>query len=117
MFFWNKVNFQKVVSIVGNALALCVAIWAFIHVYNNGTQIVESGNWSAPFGIVFVGDMLAVTLVLLTAIAGFAVSVFSTISVIKARLRFGYFSVFHFLLLGLNGAFLTGDIFNLYVWF
>src|SRR6056297_1500670 len=87
MFFWNKVNFQKIVSVVGNAVALGVAIWVFIFVYNNGTHIVDSGNWSAPFGIVFVGDMLAVTLVLLTAIAGFAVSIFSTISVIKARLR------------------------------
>ena len=36
---------------------------------------------------------------------------------IPARLRFGYFPIYHFLLLGLTGAFLTGDIFNLYVWF
>jgi len=117
MFFWNQVDFQKIFSVAANLIALLVAIWVFVYVYNNGTQVVQSGNWQAPFGIVFVGDMLAATLVLLTAIAGFAVSIFSTISVIRARLRFGYFSVFHFLLLGLNGAFLTGDIFNLYVWF
>ena len=46
-----------------------------------------------------------------------AVSFFSSASVIPARLRFGYFPIYHFLLLGLTGAFLTGDIFNLYVWF
>src|SRR5690606_35868392 len=48
---------------------------------------------------------------------GLAVSVFSASSIIIPRLKFGYFPIFHFLLLGLNGAFLTGDIFNLYVWF
>ncbi len=117
MFFWKNINFQKLVSVIGNLIGLGVAIWVFTSVYQEGTQVVEAGNWKAPFGIVFVGDMLAATLVLLTAISGLAVSIFSTISVINARLRFGYFSVFHFLLLGLNGAFLTGDIFNLYVWF
>ncbi|WP_127845519.1 proton-conducting transporter transmembrane domain-containing protein [Psychroflexus aestuariivivens] len=117
MFFWNKVNFQKTFSVCANVIALGVAVYVFMFVYNNGTQTVQSGNWDAPFGITFVGDMLAATLVLLTAISGLAVSIFSTVSVINARLRFGYFSVFHFLLLGLNGAFLTGDIFNLYVWF
>src|SRR5690606_26838903 len=45
------------------------------------------------------------------------VSIFSTVAISSQRLKFGYFSIFHFLLMGLNGAFLTGDIFNLYVWF
>lgn len=117
MLFWRKIRFQKIVSVAGSTIGLAVAIYVFTYVYQNGTQTVASGNWSAPFGIVFVGDMLAATLVLLTAISALAVSIFSTVAVINARLRFGYFSVFHFLILGLNGAFLTGDIFNLYVWF
>ncbi|MGO2103459.1 MAG: proton-conducting transporter transmembrane domain-containing protein [Psychroflexus halocasei] len=117
MFYWRKVRLQKIVSVAGSIIGLAVAIYVFVHVYQNGTQTVASGSWSAPFGIVFVGDMLAATLVLLTAISALAVSIFSTVAVINARLRFGYFSVFHFLILGLNGAFLTGDIFNLYVWF
>lgn len=117
MFFWRNINFQKLASVVGNVISVIIAVAVFSYVYKNGTQVVQAGNWEAPFGIVFVGDMLAATLVLLTAISGLAVSIFSSISVINARLRFGYFSVFHFLLLGLNGAFLTGDIFNLYVWF
>ncbi len=117
MFFWQKVKVQKILTIIGNFIALGVAIAVFIHIWQNGTQVVNAGNWDAPFGIVFVGDMLSATLLLLTAIAGLSVSIFSIVSVINARLRFGFFSVYHFLLLGLNGAFLTGDIFNLYVWF
>jgi multicomponent Na+:H+ antiporter subunit D len=117
MFFWKNVNVQKTLTIIGNTIALIIAVVIFITIYKSGTQVVKAGNWTAPFGIVFVGDMFSATLILLTAISGFAVSIFSIASVIKARLRFGFLSVYHFLLLGLNGAFLTGDVFNLYVWF
>ncbi len=117
MFSWRKISWQRVISIVGSIVNVGVSIWLFSYIWENGTQIVQAGNWQAPFGIIFVADTLSATLVLLTAIAGVAVSSFSSASVVAARLKFGYFPIFHFLLLGLNGAFLTGDIFNLYVWF
>ncbi|GAB2761131.1 Na+/H+ antiporter subunit D [Actinomadura fibrosa] len=94
-----------------------VSVWLFITVWQNGTQTVQAGSWDAPFGITFAADTFSATLVLLTSFAGLAVSSFSSGSVIPARLKFGFFPIFHFLLLGLNGAFLTGDLFNLYVWF
>ncbi|MCH5688896.1 hypothetical protein LWM68_34370 [Niabella sp. W65] len=56
-------------------------------------------------------------MVLLTSIAAFAVSMFSATGLSRQRMLYGYFPIFHFLVMGLNGAFLTGDIFNLYVWF
>ena len=117
MFGWARIRFQKVFSVFGSVLSVLLAIWVFSYVWQNGTQTVQAGNWEAPFGITFVADMLSATLVLLTAISGLAVSIFSAGSVLRDRLRFGYFPILHFLLLGLNGAFLTGDIFNLYVWF
>ncbi len=117
MFFWSRNKWQRVISIIGSVVNLGMAVWLFVLVWQNGTQSIQSGNWEAPFGITFVADTFAATLVLLTAIAGLAVSSFSAGSVISARLKFGFFPIYHFLLLGLNGAFLTGDIFNLYVWF
>ncbi|MBZ9729835.1 Na+/H+ antiporter subunit D [Salegentibacter sp. JZCK2] len=117
MFFWRKINIQRVISMLGSIVHLAVSIGVFAYVWNNGTQTVQAGSWEAPFGITFVADTFAMTMVLLTSIAGLAVSIFSSGSVIGDRLRFGYFPIFHFLLLGLTGAFLTGDIFNLYVWF
>ncbi len=78
---------------------------------------MNAANWEAPFGIVFVADLLSTTLVLLTSIAALAVSIFSAVGIGKPRMLYGYFPIFHFLVMGLNGAFLTGDIFNLYVWF
>jgi multicomponent Na+:H+ antiporter subunit D len=117
MFAWRSVNIQKWISATGSTINLGIAAWLFSEVYNNGLLVGAAGNWAAPFGITFVADTLAATMVLLTAISGLAVSIFSAGTVLKARLKFGYYPIFHFLLLGLNGAFLTGDIFNLYVWF
>ena len=117
MFVWSRISWQRIISIIGSILNLGVAVWLFVSVWQNGTLSIQAGNWEAPFGITFVADTFAATLVLLTAIAGLAVSSFSAGSVISPRLKFGFFPIFHFLLLGLNGAFLTGDIFNLYVWF
>ena len=117
MFAWNNIRFQKIFSVFGSILSVGLAGWVFYYIWNYGTQTIQAANWPAPFGITFVADTLAATLVLLTAVAGLAVSIYSAASVLKDRLRFGYFPIFHFLLLGLNGAFLTGDIFNLYVWF
>jgi len=117
MFAWQHINIQRVMSIVGSAVGLVFSGMLFYKVLIYGTQTIQAGGWEAPFGITFVADTLSATLVLLTSIAGLAVSSFSSASIIPARLRFGYFAIFHFLLLGLIGAFLTGDIFNLYVWF
>jgi multicomponent Na+:H+ antiporter subunit D len=117
MFAWRRISWQRVISIVGGFLNIAISIWLFAFIWNEGTHTVQAGNWAAPFGITFVADSLSATLVLLTAISGLAVSVFSASSIVAARLKYGYFPIFHFLLLGLNGAFLTGDVFNLYVWF
>ncbi|WP_207493219.1 proton-conducting transporter membrane subunit [Aridibaculum aurantiacum] len=117
LFCWRKVAAQRVASVVGNFVSLTISIMLLHQVWNNGIQTMQAGNWSAPFGITFVADVFGSTLVLLTSIAGLAVSIFSTAGISKARMRFGYFPILHFLLMGLSGAFLTGDIFNLYVWF
>src|SRR5690606_37070884 len=73
------------------------------------------GNWPSQFGIVLVVDRLAALMLLLTAILGCAALVFALARWHRAG------SFFHpllqFLLMGLNGAFLTGDLFNLFVFF
>ncbi|AVR44521.1 Na+/H+ antiporter subunit D [Christiangramia fulva] len=117
MFSWNNVRFQKIFSVIGSFLALILSFVVFYFIWTQGTQTVQAGTWPAPFGITFVADTFSATLVVLTALSGFAVSIYSAASVLNDRLKFGYFPIYHFLLLGLNGAFLTGDIFNLYVWF
>lgn len=73
------------------------------------------GNWPAPFGIVLVLDRLAALMVLLAAVVALAGLLFSLARWHRAGAH--YHSLFQFMLVGLNGAFLTGDLFNLFVFF
>ncbi|HIY75348.1 MAG TPA: Na+/H+ antiporter subunit D [Candidatus Sphingobacterium stercorigallinarum] len=114
---WRKTVTQRFLGVGGTFIGLLIAIRLFTKVYEEGTLHLNASNWESPFGIVFVADMLSATMVLLTSIAGFAVAIFSSTGISRQRMLYGYFPIFHFLLMGLNGAFLTGDIFNLYVWF
>jgi multicomponent Na+:H+ antiporter subunit D len=115
--FWRKTKTQRYISVVAAFLGLISAATLFYKVYHSGILIMNAANWRAPFGIVFVADLFSSSMVLITALATLAVSVFSAAGINRARMLYGYFPIFHFLVMGLNGAFLTGDIFNLYVWF
>ena len=80
-----------------------------------GMSFYLLGDWPAPFGIVLVLDRLAAMMLVLTALLAIP-------SLVYARAGWGrqgphYYSLFQFLLVGLNGAFLTGDLFNLFVFF
>ncbi|HRO41859.1 MAG TPA: proton-conducting transporter membrane subunit [Flavipsychrobacter sp.] len=117
LFFWKKIEIQKKLSIVGSILSVIVAGTLFNTVYGSEILTLQAGGWMAPFGISFVADAFSTTMILLASLSSAAVSMFSIVTIKKARMKFGYFPSFHFLVMGLNGAFLTGDIFNLYVWF
>lgn len=73
------------------------------------------GNWPAPFGIVLVLDRLAALMLLLASLLGMAALSFALAHWHKASPHFH--TIFQLLLMGLNGAFLTGDLFNLFVFF
>ena len=80
-----------------------------------GISFYLLGDWSAPYGIVLVLDRLAAMMLVLTALLAIPSLVYSGAG--WARQGPHYYSLFQFLLVGLNGAFLTGDIFNLFVFF
>jgi multicomponent Na+:H+ antiporter subunit D len=105
------------ISIAGGVVAVAISIAFFAHVWANGIVTMDSGSWPAPFGITLVADTFAAVLVVLVSLVGLCISIYSIQSILGSRIGFGYFSVLHFLLMGLTGAFITGDLFNLYVWF
>lgn len=117
LFLWSKPNMQRKISIAGSIVSFMIALILFRHIWINGIQTLQMGNWSAPFGISLVADTFSVTMVLLANIVALAVSVYSSVNIVASRVKFGYFAILHFMIMGLSGAFLTGDLFNLYVWF
>ncbi len=83
-----------------------------------GGNVIASypvGNWPVPFGIVLVADRLSAMMVLLTSILGLSALIYSLARWHSAGPSFH--SLLQFLMMGLNGAFLTGDLFNLFVFF
>ncbi|AUL47449.1 monovalent cation/H+ antiporter subunit D [Bordetella trematum] len=100
-------------------LAAAVALLALAagagDIWPQGIGVYLPGDWPAPFGIVLVVDRLAAVMLTLTATLGLATLIYSLAHWDRAGVHFH--SLFQFLLMGLNGAFLTGDLFNLFVFF
>jgi multicomponent Na+:H+ antiporter subunit D len=117
VFFRYALATQRLVSLIGAGALLGSSIALVIDVHQNGVQAAQMGNWPAPYGITLVADLFGALMVLLAGIIGAAVAVYSLVSIDQQREQFGYYPLYHFLLMGVCGAFLTGDLFNLYVWF
>jgi len=82
-----------------------------------GAAAYQLGGWPAPIGITLVADALSAFMLSIAATVGLAAVAFSVVYVDRANQRAFYHPLFHCLLLGVSGAFLTGDLFNLFVWF
>ena len=97
-------------------LALLLVAWALLaQADRGGVQAYLVGNWPAPFGVVLALDRLAALMLLLTAVVGCASLLYASGG--DDRRGRHFHSLFHFQLMGLNGAFLTADLFNLFVFF
>lgn len=114
---WRHNVIQRVLSLVGSIALLASSIWLMVSVLREGHVVMYMGNWVAPYGITLVGDMLSAIMVVLTGMMAVAIAIFSLSSASKSHERFGYYPLMHLLLAGVAGSFLTGDIFNLFVWF
>ncbi|MCG2752449.1 MAG: hypothetical protein L6301_11450 [Desulfobacteraceae bacterium] len=114
---WKNIGFQRIISVIGSAGLLLASLILFSWVRVSGIQSTRMGSWPAPFGIILVCDLLSATLVILAGIVGLAVMVYSMAAIDRQREAFGYYPLLNILLMGVCGAFLTGDLFNLYVWF
>ncbi len=116
-FFFRKGPEGRWISVAGSALMLVAGGMLLAEVLANGVQAAQMGNWPAPFGITLVADTLSAIMVVITAITALAVSVYAISDVTREMEAVGYHTLFHTLIAGVMGAFLTGDLFNLYVWF
>lgn len=107
----------RAVSFGGALGILAAAIAILIRVRTSGIQVLQIGAWPAPFGITLVADPFSAMLVVMVGILATAVTAHAFSGVDPRREALGYHPLVHVLLMGVSGAFLTGDVFNLYVWF
>lgn len=117
LFIGKKPKVHRVIAALAGLFMIIVSIMIVVSVYQNGTLHTNVGNWPAPFGITVVYDMVAALLVLTTAILTFFVIIYSYQSIGIERETYYYYPMLLFMITGINGAFTTGDIFNMFVFF
>lgn len=114
----TKSALSVVSGLIGLLAALALLRWVNAADTGGGPGSIGvylPGNWRAPFGIVLVADRLSTMMVALTGVIAFAASIYSTSRWDRAGVHFH--PLLQLQLMGLNGAFLTGDLFNLFVFF
>ncbi|MEG6522288.1 Na+/H+ antiporter subunit D [Desulfotomaculum sp. 1211_IL3151] len=115
--FRRNIPFQRWISLFAILSTAAAAIYLLQMISRYGIQVLEIGGWEAPYGIVLVADMFAGLLILTTSIVSAGCLLFAIATVDLEREKFYFYPFMLFLVTGVNGSFLTGDLFNLFVCF
>lgn len=107
---------QRVVSLIFTMALLLLSIYTVTIANSGDYSVYLLGNWTAPFGIVMVLDKLSSLMILLTSILA-VIALAYAISQGTDKKGQHFHVLYQIQLFGLNGAFLTGDLFNLFVFF
>ncbi|MDI9640897.1 proton-conducting transporter membrane subunit [Kamptonema cortianum] len=114
---WTRPQYRKRAALAGCVAHLASGSWLVYDVFSRGVQSYNVSAWIAPYGIELVADELSAILVLVTGIIGVTTTVYSFHNIDAPRRAYGFHPLFFVLIAGLSGAFVTGDLFNLFVWF
>ncbi|MFA9558820.1 Na+/H+ antiporter subunit D [Evansella sp. AB-rgal1] len=117
IFFRNQLQVQRFVSGVTSFFLVFLSIYLIYNIYQDGIITLELGSWQAPYGIVLVGDLFASIMIVFASIVAVACLFFAFQTLHPDREKYYFYPFYFFLLTGVNGSFLTGDIFNLFVFF
>ncbi|WP_455476120.1 monovalent cation/H+ antiporter subunit D [Bartonella sp. B17] len=113
----RRSKLKSLISIFSTGLSVAIAALLVMRTLEVAptADVYRLGNWPAPFGIVLVLDRLSAMMLLLSSLLIMAALVFAHAHWCKAGSHFQ--SLMQFFMVGINGAFLTGDLFNLFVFF
>ncbi len=117
LFFRNDVEVQKRVSLTAMIVLLGASVALLQHCLTGDIHTVSVGGWQGPFGIVLVGDLLSSIILLACSVVSLAVMSYGVAQLPERETRRFFYPLALLLILGVNGSLLTGDLFNLYVWF
>jgi multicomponent Na+:H+ antiporter subunit D len=108
---------QAPLTLAALGLVIFAEIFLLGRVFADGPLVMTMGGWLPPFGISFVADALGVILALTGAVVAFVCALVGIEDIDADGRRYGFYPFLLLLTAGVSGSFLTGDIFNLYVWF
>ncbi|MDD0976118.1 monovalent cation/H+ antiporter subunit D [Pseudomonas fontis] len=110
-----KARINLLSSLLGLGIAVALLVWVQDQGQASAIGVYLPGNWPAPFGIVLVVDRLSALMLVLTGVVGVSALLFALARWDRAGASFH--ALFQIQLMGLYGAFLTADLFNLFVFF
>ncbi len=113
----SSLRLQAQVAIPGLAVLVLLDAALLAKVVAHGPLTMVMGRWLPPFGIAFTVDLFGALMALTAAIAALAGGLYALKDVTESGRRYGFFPFLLLLMAGVSGAVLTGDVFNLYVWF
>jgi multicomponent K+:H+ antiporter subunit D len=108
-------GWRRALSLAAVAMQLVLAVLLTRAVADGSILVYALGNWPAPFGICLTADRLAAWLLVTTALVALCALAYAALGTDREGPHFHV--IYQFQLAGLNGAFLTGDLFNLFVFF
>jgi multicomponent K+:H+ antiporter subunit D len=111
----KSIERQRVFAVVMMIIIVITSVMLLLTSHQQGTQMYILGGWQPPFGIALVADRLSTMMVLLTSVLSLGALLYACAGDDKTGMYFH--PLFMFQIMGINGAFLTGDIFNLFVFF
>ncbi len=111
----QSASLKRLVSVTATWLLVPLALWLLWQADTGALSVYRLGDWQPPFGIMLLLDRLSALMLLVTAV----LAAFSVLYAARGDDQRGpnFHALFQFQLVGLNGAFLTGDLFNLFVFF
>lgn len=117
VFLQNARVAQRIIAAAGSSASLIAAALLTYAVGTGGIMVLQVGGWPAPFGISLVADMFAALMLLAANVVVLSCLFYSFGVIEESALRHYFYPLVLFLLTGVSGSFLTGDIFNLFVFF
>jgi len=115
IFIPRHIKLQRSISFFVMLANIGISIYLLNRIQTEGILRLDFGGWEPPFGILFVADTFSVILVLTTSIVAAVCLLYAFSSMEKTYEKMYFYSFVNLLVAGVNGSFLTGDLFNLYV--
>ncbi|PWA12580.1 Na+/H+ antiporter subunit D [Pueribacillus theae] len=117
MFLRPYLRLQRWLSLLSVSVTAGISLYILNLIQREGILRLDFGGWLPPYGILFVADSFSVLLVLTASIVAMVCLFYAFFSIGKAHEKMFFYPFVHLLLAGVNGSFLTGDLFNLFVCF